>query len=76
MGGLLKRKTTSSSPPFLAFFFLIFLERSVSVALELDHSKYSQVSNLRLERIQRHLDKINKPAVMTIQVYIHIFFSI
>ncbi|XP_034684628.1 uncharacterized protein LOC117913686 [Vitis riparia] len=72
MGGLLKRKTTSSSslfllPLFLAFFFLIFLERSVVVVSGLDYSKHRQVNSLRLKRIQKHLDKINKPAVRTIE---------
>ncbi|XP_007030312.2 PREDICTED: uncharacterized protein LOC18600019 [Theobroma cacao] len=33
----------------------------------LNYTKYRQVSSLRLERIQKHLAKINKPAVMTIE---------
>ncbi|KAL1552101.1 hypothetical protein AAHA92_12943 [Salvia divinorum] len=34
----------------------------------LNYTKYSQrVSSLRLERIQRHLDSINKPPLLTIQ---------
>ncbi|XP_058738703.1 protein neprosin-like [Vicia villosa] len=33
----------------------------------LNYTKYRQVSSLRLERIQRHLDKINKPPVLTIE---------
>ena len=79
MGGLLKRKTTSSSslfllPLFLAFFFLIFLERSVVVVSGLDYSKHRQVNSLRLKRIQKHLDKINKPAVRTIEVYMYLVF--
>ena len=79
MGGLLKRKTTSSSslfllPLFLAFFFLIFLERSVVIVSGLDYSKHRQVNSLRLKRIQKHLDKINKPAVRTIEVYMYLVF--
>lgn len=33
----------------------------------LNYTKYKQVSNMRLERIQRHLDRINKPPLFTIQ---------
>ncbi|RVX11413.1 hypothetical protein CK203_019685 [Vitis vinifera] len=74
MGGLLKRKRRSSSsssvvllPLFWAFFLAIFLERLVGVVSGLEYSKDKQASSLTLERIQKHLDKINKPAVMTIE---------
>lgn len=46
----------------LSFFFVMCQARN------LNYTKYKQVSNMRLERIQRHLDKINKPPVFTIQV--------
>ncbi|KAJ7973574.1 Protein of Unknown Function (DUF239) [Quillaja saponaria] len=39
-----------------------------TTASDLNYTKYNkQVSSLRLERIQRHLDKINKPPVLTIE---------
>ncbi|KAJ1414655.1 hypothetical protein SESBI_18593 [Sesbania bispinosa] len=48
----------------LCFFLLqtVLVESS-----SLNYTRYRQVSALRLERIQRHLDKINKPPVLTIQ---------
>ncbi|XP_061366390.1 protein neprosin-like isoform X2 [Gastrolobium bilobum] len=33
----------------------------------LNYTSYRQVSSLRLQRIQRHLDKINKPPLLTIE---------
>ncbi|PSR92798.1 DNA-directed RNA polymerase [Actinidia chinensis var. chinensis] len=48
------------------FFFAIFSGRFISVSA-LNYTKYRQVGSLRLARIQRHLDKINKPPVLTIQ---------
>ena len=76
MGGLLQRKRRYSSsssvvllPLFWAFFLAIFLERSVDIVSGLEYSKDKQASSLTLERIQKHLDKINKPAVMTIEVF-------
>ncbi|GAU20567.1 hypothetical protein TSUD_33140, partial [Trifolium subterraneum] len=33
----------------------------------LNYTKYRQISRLRLERINNHLDKINKPPVLTIE---------
>ncbi|KAJ9703092.1 hypothetical protein PVL29_004740 [Vitis rotundifolia] len=69
MGGLLKRKRRSSSsssvlflPLFWAFFLAIFLERLVGVVSGLEYSRDKQASSLTLERIRKHLDKINKPA--------------
>jgi hypothetical protein len=52
----------------LPIFFAIFLGSSPVVS-GLNYTEYRQVSSLRLERIKRHLDKINKPAVLTIEVY-------
>ncbi|KAG8649814.1 hypothetical protein MANES_08G142300v8 [Manihot esculenta] len=45
---------------------LLFLER-FTVIYALNYTNYKQVSSLRLKRIHRHLDKINKPAVITIE---------
>lgn len=47
--------------------FAILLGRFPMV-LGLNYREYRQVSSLRLERIKTHLDQINKPAVMTIEV--------
>lgn len=47
--------------------FAILLGRFPTV-LGLNYTEYRQVSRLRLERIKTHLDQINKPAVMTIEV--------
>lgn len=51
---------------FLVLYLVLNLER-FSVVLGLNYTKYRQVSSLRLARIQRHIDKINKPSVLTIQ---------
>lgn len=40
---------------------------SSSSSSALNITRYRQVSNLRLARIERHLKKINKPALLTIQ---------
>jgi hypothetical protein len=61
----------------LPIFFIIFLGRFQAVS-GLNDTKYRQVSSLRLGRIKGHLDKINKPAVLTIEVYTYTiltFFS-
>ncbi|KAF9661097.1 hypothetical protein SADUNF_Sadunf19G0032300 [Salix dunnii] len=46
---------------------LLFFHRFTAVLSALNYTNYRQVSSVRLERIQRHLDKINKPAAMTIE---------
>ncbi|KAJ4721118.1 Protein of Unknown Function (DUF239) [Melia azedarach] len=52
-------------PFLLSFFLLIHYPLPVSA---LNYTKYNrQVSSPRLERIQRHLNKINKPPVLTIE---------
>ncbi|PON45978.1 hypothetical protein PanWU01x14_254860 [Parasponia andersonii] len=59
-----------STALLVAFVFgSIFVQRFTLVvsADDLNYTKYRQVSSLRLERIRKHLDKINKPPVMTIQ---------
>lgn len=52
---------------FFSFFFFLFPSKVSS----LNYRDYRRVSSLRLERIQRHLDKINKPPVLTIEVCTH-----
>ncbi|KAJ6296632.1 hypothetical protein OIU78_022367 [Salix suchowensis] len=46
---------------------LVFFHGFTAVLSALNYTSYSQVSSVRLERIQRHLEKINKPAAMTIE---------
>lgn len=51
------------------YMFLTVLLQTASVAsANLNYTKYRQVSSLRMERIQRHLHKINKPPVLSIEV--------
>ena len=47
---------------------LVFVQSFGTADSSLNYTDYRQVSTMRLERIQRHLDKINKPPVMTIEV--------
>ncbi|XP_011084725.1 uncharacterized protein LOC105166904 [Sesamum indicum] len=52
------------------FFLIVFLcetTLSLPISTPSNYTKYRQVSSLRLDRIQRHLDNINKPPVFTIQ---------
>lgn len=54
----------------LLFFQLVFFPQTSladNSASSLNATKYRQVSSLRLARIERHLKKINKPAVYTIE---------
>ncbi|KAI5423967.1 hypothetical protein KIW84_030260 [Lathyrus oleraceus] len=52
----------------LALLFTFHLQTIIRVECSnLNYTKYRQVSSLRLERIQRHLDKINKSPVLTIE---------
>ncbi|KAJ6434156.1 hypothetical protein OIU84_017800 [Salix udensis] len=46
---------------------LVFVQSFGTADSSLNYTNYRQVSSMRLERIQRHLDKINKPPVMTIE---------
>ncbi|KAK9292916.1 hypothetical protein L1049_021224 [Liquidambar formosana] len=71
--GFVRRERGSSSPPLLllplpllALFAVVFCER-LAVVSGLNYTKYRQVSSLRLGRIQRHLEKINKPPLLTIE---------
>ncbi|EXB93133.1 hypothetical protein L484_024471 [Morus notabilis] len=68
--GILGRKRAFSDallPLVIAFLFSTIFVENFTVVLGLNYTKYRQVSSLRLVRIQKHLDKINKPAVITIQ---------
>lgn len=61
-----KRRFSALPALLLPIFFAVFLGR-FPVVSGLHNTNYSQVSSLRLERIKRHLEKINKPAVFTIE---------
>ncbi|GMI84505.1 hypothetical protein like AT5G18460 [Hibiscus trionum] len=51
----------------LLLLFSLFFVAKFDLVSGLNYTKYSRkVSSLRLERIQKHLEKINKPAVITI----------
>lgn len=63
-----KRGFLAPLPPLVLA--LLFVQRFTVVVSALNYTNHRQVSGMRLERIQRHLDKINKPPVMTIEVYI------
>ncbi|XP_010558946.1 PREDICTED: uncharacterized protein LOC104827472 [Tarenaya hassleriana] len=45
----------------------LFVNQKVACVSALNYTKYRHVSSLRLERIQKHLNNINKPPVLTIQ---------
>lgn len=63
-----RKKRISTLHLLLAFSFTFLLQTTIRVeCINLNYTKYRQVSSLRLERIQRHLNKINKPPVLTIE---------
>lgn len=66
--GLKKRDFSQSFlvllPIFLNIFFLHF---GTSSSASLNYTQHRQVSTLRLARIEKHLNKINKPPVFTIE---------
>ncbi|XP_037496155.1 uncharacterized protein LOC105647773 isoform X3 [Jatropha curcas] len=64
--GFTARKRRFQAIALLFLAPLLFLE-NLSVVCGLNYTNYRPVSSLRLERIQRHLDKINKPPVMIIE---------
>ena len=73
--GIVGRKIrySCSTPPnhrllILGFLFAFLLQTVAVKASTLNYTRYRPVSSLRLERIQRHLDKINKPPLLTIEV--------
>ncbi|WVY95825.1 hypothetical protein V8G54_027976 [Vigna mungo] len=66
----------SSSPPsnkyhllllLLVLFVSMLLQSAMVESTTLNYTRHTQTSTLRLERITRHLDKINKPPVLTIE---------
>lgn len=52
---------------FVLLFFVLFCNNGRSV-LGMNYTKYRKVGNLRLARIHKHLDNLNKPPVLSIQV--------
>ncbi|PIA40118.1 hypothetical protein AQUCO_02500084v1 [Aquilegia coerulea] len=64
----LKTITKRNSSLLVVFFiiFIVFFQGS-TVVLALNYTSYKRVNSLRLQRIQRHLNKLNKPAIKTIQ---------
>ncbi|PIN09020.1 hypothetical protein CDL12_18395 [Handroanthus impetiginosus] len=69
MGSTHQKGFSSISSSVLAIFLLLLaiLPQAVAIPTSLNYTKYRQVSSLRLARINKHLDKINKPPVLTIQ---------
>lgn len=83
-----RKRSSSSSPPEVPHFQLslfnvvlmmtiFFLSSSSfpSSVYSLNYTHYREVSSLRMRRIQGHLDKINKPPVLTIEVQ-HVYIVI
>ncbi|KAK0602298.1 hypothetical protein LWI29_032095 [Acer saccharum] len=66
-GGVVIRKRGFSFQALLPLFLAFFSLQRVSALNCTINVNNRQVSSLRLERIQRHLNKINKPPVITIQ---------
>lgn len=50
----------------LVLFVVVLCER-FTLVLGLNFTKYREVSSLRLERIEKHLNKINKPPIISIE---------
>ncbi|GFP90107.1 hypothetical protein PHJA_001154500 [Phtheirospermum japonicum] len=48
-------------------FIVFFSKKCLAISDSLNYTEYRQVSSLRLARIQRHLDKLNKLPVFTIE---------
>jgi len=69
-----KRRCSCSAPRedhhllLLTFFVAILLQKAVVESTTLNYTRHRQTSTLRLERISKHLNKINKPHVLTIEV--------
>ncbi|KAK6646259.1 hypothetical protein PHAVU_L002232 [Phaseolus vulgaris] len=70
-----KRRCSCSAPSpceerlllLLFLFVAMLLQRAMVESRPLNYTRHRQTSTLRLERISRHLDKINKPPVLTIE---------
>lgn len=64
---------SSMSPPPVAtttallIFFICIFDRSIAISAS-NYTSHKGVASLRLARIQRHLDKINKQPIKTIEV--------
>ncbi|GAA0175119.1 hypothetical protein LIER_28361 [Lithospermum erythrorhizon] len=71
MGTVSSLKKRDFSQSFLVslplFLNIILLHFGASNSASLNYTKYRQVSTLRLARIEKHLNKINKPPVFTIE---------
>ncbi|KAL8159189.1 hypothetical protein V2J09_000726 [Rumex salicifolius] len=59
--------SSSSCLVFVGLFYVLFLQGLSTPVVALNYTLYRKVSSLRLERIERHLGKINKHPVLTIQ---------
>ncbi|KAL0302982.1 UNVERIFIED_CONTAM: hypothetical protein Sradi_6166300 [Sesamum radiatum] len=63
--------SSTAAAALVVLFPLVFLAQesiAISTSNSLNYSNFRpQISSLRLARIQRHLDRINKPPVLTIQ---------
>ncbi|KAK7397368.1 hypothetical protein VNO78_18537 [Psophocarpus tetragonolobus] len=55
------------APLLLGFLLALLLQTLEVESRTLNYTSYRKVSSLRLQRIQRHLDNINKPSVLTIE---------
>jgi len=63
----------------LTFFIAILLLQRGTLAESSsiqNYTRYRQISSLRLERINKHLDNINKPPVLTIEVMLFIAINV
>ncbi|XP_020209286.1 uncharacterized protein LOC109794227 [Cajanus cajan] len=65
--GRMRRPLEDHHLLLMAFFVAILLQRAVVESGALNDTRYRHTSSLRLERIKRHLEKINKPPVLTIE---------
>lgn len=70
MGSALRNNKRGFQDLFVPLFLAFFFAQNFVLVSSLNYTKYRQVSSLRLARIQKHLNKINKPPVMTIEVSI------
>ncbi|KAF9610039.1 hypothetical protein IFM89_019767 [Coptis chinensis] len=61
-----RRDSSFSVIVVMCIVFIVFF-KGCTVVLALNYTNHKRVSSLRLERIQRHLNKINKPAIKTIE---------
>ncbi|XP_057784558.1 uncharacterized protein LOC131001925 [Salvia miltiorrhiza] len=66
MGIAADKRGFSIIPLLVLSFVAILCQKSLAIST-FNHTNYKQISSLRQARIQRHLDKINKPPVLTIE---------